>query len=472
MNIEPKSLSALTENKVINTIQENSLIDNGDAVLAALSGGADSVCMVSILYKLQKSLGITVAAAHLNHMIRGAEADRDEAYARELCKKYKIPFYARRTDVPEYAIKKGISEELAGRELRYEFFDELCKKHGYNKIATAHNKCDKAETVLMRVMRGTGVDGLCGIKYKRDNIIRPVLDLSREEIESYCKENTIDYKTDSTNESTDYTRNRVRCELIPFIKEKFNPNIIDTLCSLSDNAAEDAEFINGYAERLYMRINSPMPHRKPVVLDIKSLKMLDRSIRHRMYAIASRETMNDEYKLERKHFEMTDELLEKETGAVISLPLGLKVSVKYGWLEFDTYDSVAKEAERRFCYEIEPDIYFETMDLRFEVTDVCHNLEKNQMILDYDKLEGKRLTVRNRRMGDKMVIYKDGRSRKLKDYWIDKKVPREERDNIPLLCADKEIVAIIGDRVAENHKINKESKKGLLITYGTEYENR
>ena len=324
----------------------------------------------------------------------------------------------------------------------------------------------------MRIMRGSGIDGLCGIHYKRDDIIRPILDVTRAEIEAYCEENRLDYKTDSTNESSDYTRNRVRNELIPFMRDKFNPNIIETLCSLSDNITEDAKFINSYAKRLYQRINSPMPHRKPTVLDIKSLDMLDRSIRNRMYAIASQEVMGKDYKFERVHYDTIESIIHKETGAGISLPDGLRVNVKYGWLEFVTEAEEAEQNTGGFCYEIEPDADFDNMDIKLEIVDASYKKEKNQMLVDYDSIEGRRLYVRSRKMGDKIVIFKDGRSRKLKDYWIDKKIPRAERNKIPLLCADKEIIAIIGDRVAENHKINNNSKKGLLITYGRSYENR
>lgn len=458
------------QNKVLDTIEKNALINKGDKVLAALSGGADSVFMLCVLCELREKLKITVAAVHLNHMIRGAEADGDEAYAAELCTKLQIPFYAKRTDVPKIAKELGISEELAGREARYEFFEDLTQKYNFTKIATAHNKNDKAETVLMRIMRGTGIDGLCGIKYKRDNIIRPVLDITRDEIEAYLEENQIEYKNDSTNKSAEYTRNRVRNELIPLIREKFNPSIVDSLCALADNTREDSEFINAYAKRLYQRINSPMPNKKPTVLEIKSLNMLDRSLRNRMYSLAAAEVMGKDYKLERVHYNIIDNLLEKETGVGASFPMGLKINVKYGWLEFES--ETETEEKKDFCYEIEPKGSCDELNLKFEITDASRKCEKNQMLADYDKLEGKKLCVRSRKAGDKIVIYKDGRSRKLKDYFIDKKIPRVERDKIRLLCSGKEVIAIIGDRVAENHKINTNSKKGLLITYGADYKSR
>lgn len=462
-------------NIVKKTISENELVANGDKVLVALSGGADSVCLLDIMCKLKSELKISVGAAHLNHMIRGAEADRDEAYAAELCTKLSVPFYAERIDVPQLADADGISEETAGRNARYAFFDRLCKEHGYTVVATAHNRNDRAETVLMRVMRGTGIDGLGSIKYKRNGyIVRPLLDLSRECIEDYCIKNELVYCTDSTNAVNDYTRNRIRNELIPMIKENFNPKIIDSLCNLADNSIEDAEFINGYAERLYKRINSPMPHRKPTVLDIKSLDMVGDSIQNRLIQIACKEVMGSGYKLERVHIEAVKNLLDKDTGASARLPGGLVVNVKYGWLEFLTEEENNKEFNKEFCYEIDlrHSLDVSMPDVKLEVVEGQIKPQKNQMIVDFDKLSEKELCIRSRKIGDRIVLYKDGKSRKLKDFFIDKKIPRGERGRIPLLCTDKEVVAVIGYRVAENYRVNNNTKKGLVITYGTSYENR
>ena len=460
-------------NRIKNTILKHQLISEGDSVLVALSGGADSVCMLDLLVNLKEELNIKVAAAHLNHMIRGAEADRDEAYAAELCTKLSVPFFAERVNVPEISEKYGISEELAGRNARYDFLKKICKEKGYNKIATAHNRNDRAETLLMRVIRGTGIDGLGGIKYNRgDGVIRPILDIERCDIEKYCRDNDLHFCNDSTNSDSDYTRNRIRNELIPFIEDKFNPSIVDSLCALSDNSTEDAEFINGYAKRLYDRINNPMPKRKPVLLDIESLKIIQDSIKNRIIRLAAKDAMGENYSLERVHVETIIDLTEKTTGAKAELPKGLIVSVKYGWLEFSKAGEDIKTQD--FCYEIEIGNKISNceFDLDFNVLENDFNINKNQMILDYDMIENKNLLVRNRRRGDRMVFFKDGKTKKIKKYLIDKKIPQSERDRIPLLCADDEIIAIIGDRVAETYKINKNSRRGLVITYEQNYKNR
>ncbi len=434
--------------------------------MVALSGGADSVTLLDSLLKLKDELSISVGAVHLNHMIRGSEADRDESYCAELCTTLSVPFYAERINVPDIAVKDGISEELAGRNARYDFFKRICKQKGYNLIATAHNKNDKAETVLMRIIRGTGIDGLCGIKYTReDGVIRPILDVNRDDIEKYCDENKLKYCTDSTNLDTEYTRNKIRNILIPVIKEEFNPNIIETLCNLADNSEEDADFVNGYAERLYNRINSPMPKRKPVVLDIESLNMVQESIKSRLIRIASKEVMGDEYKLSKVHIESIKALLDKETGASFSAPNGLIVNVKYGWLEFVT-EKETNETET-FCYEIDltDKMSAFTHNIKLQVVDGKIKADENKMLVDFDKLSEKMLSIRNRRMGDRFVLFKDGKAKKLKDVFIDMKIPRGERGQIPLLCTDKDVVAIIGYRVAENYKVSENTKKVLVITY-------
>lgn len=223
----------MLENKVLNTIKKYNLIEKGDGIVVGVSGGPDSICLVNILYNLKKELGIDIIVTHINHMIR-EEAGDDEEFANEYCKNRKIPFYSKKIDIQTISKKEKKSTEEAGREARYEFFNEILKKCGGTKIATAHTKGDNAETVLMNIIRGTGTSGLKGIQPKRDNIyIKPLIEISREEIEEYCEVNRLNPRHDKTNDENIYTRNKIRNILIPLIKEEFNPNIIDTLERLS-----------------------------------------------------------------------------------------------------------------------------------------------------------------------------------------------------------------------------------------------
>ena len=273
---------------VLQTIFKHNMLNRGDKVLAAVSGGADSVCMLHILNSLKNDLDIELYCAHINHGLRGDAADSDELFVKSLCRSLDIPFFSKTIDVAKMAEENKLTVEEAGRIARYSFFDELKMQYGLSKIATAHNKNDNAETVLMRIIRGTGVDGLCGIAYVRgDGVIRPILDVSRKEIEEYCTDNSLDFCTDATNADNDYTRNKIRNQLIPYLEREFNSNIIDAMTRLAENACEDSLFINGYAKRLFDRLGSPIKRGMPNALHIPSLKMVEKSIATRILRLAS-----------------------------------------------------------------------------------------------------------------------------------------------------------------------------------------
>lgn len=232
-------------------IKDNNLIKSGDKVLVALSGGPDSVCLLNILYNLKAELNIEIGAAHLNHLLRDKDAFEDEEYVKTLCKSLDIPCFVKRVDINKYSKDKKMSSEMAGRDARYNFFDDIVKDEGYTKIATAHNANDQAETILFRLMRGSGIEGLCGIKVRRDKIIRPILCLSRKEVEEYIEINNLKPRIDKTNFEKIYNRNKIRLDMIPYIKENFNEDIIQTLNRMSVLLQKDNEFIENSARSFY-----------------------------------------------------------------------------------------------------------------------------------------------------------------------------------------------------------------------------
>lgn len=460
------------------TIEEHSMLSAGESVLVGVSGGADSVCLLHLLHAMQGELKIKVYAAHINHRIRGSEAERDQQFVRRLCETWEIPLIEQTVDVPQLAEQEEVSLETAGRLARYRCFREICISRKIEKIATAHNRNDQAETVLMRMIRGTGIDGLAGIKYcRQDNVVRPLLDVERPAIEEYCTENGLTWCTDSTNNDEEYTRNRIRNQLIPELCKSFNPEIVRTLSNLAKNMAEDSAFISGYTQRLYQRINNPAPSKKPVVLDIESLLMVDDAIRSRLIRCAAQEVMGKQYFPERRHIQGISQLLDKETGAQTQLPGGLCVAVRYGWLAFEVLGEREEDAPGipQACYPVEPDKGYTLngWNITFKITDLPVHLKTNQMILDYDKVRNLSLAIRNRCPGDWIAVYQDGRRRKLKDFMIDMKIPKRERGSIPLLCCDEgQVLAVIGHRVAEPYKSGEDSKRGLVITYDTVDEGR
>ena len=262
------------QENVVNTINRYKLLEEGDKVVLAVSGGPDSICMLDVLYKIilnktennntvnakkarpfwqcQKSPSL-LAVAHVNHMIR-EEAGEDEAFVREYCKKLGVEFYSKSIDVQQIANNNKIGLEEAGRIARYDFFDEVAAKVGANKIAIAHNKNDSVETVIMHALRGSGTKGLEGIQPQNGKYIRPLIDCERSEIEQYCKDNNIDARIDKTNMENVYTRNKIRNIAIPYIKEEFNPNIIETISRLSKLIKEENDFIDGHVENVFNKI--------------------------------------------------------------------------------------------------------------------------------------------------------------------------------------------------------------------------
>lgn len=468
-----------TDNPVLKaalrTIENCDMLEKGDRVLAAVSGGADSVCMLHVLNTLKDKLGFSLYCAHLNHGIRGEAAENDEKFVVSMCKNLGIKVFVEHADVLKLAEDENLTVEEAGRQARYEFFNRICEENKINKTATAHNKNDNAETVLMRILRGTGIEGLKGISYVReDGVIRPILDISRTEIEEYCAENGLSFCTDETNSHNEYTRNKIRNKIIPYIEETLGENIMGSLIRLSQNATFDADFLDRYSRRLYERLGNPMKNRKPVVLHIDSLALLERSVATRVIRIAADEALSG-IKLEKKHVEDVLRLLKRQTGAAVDLPCGLRAEVKYGWIAFENKNenTIDNTMDDSFLSEVfaGESYYIDALgkNVLFKVENPKEYKAKiNETMIDYDLLADEKLFLRSRREGDRMVCFADGRTKKIKSILIDKKIPRKERNKIPLLCTQNEIVAIVGDRVSEKFKISGETERALVIVYGTD----
>ena len=245
----------MLEARVLETVKKYNMIKDEDKVVIGVSGGPDSMTLLNILNNLKEKLNIKIYVAHINHMIR-KEADEETEYVRQFCENIGVDFFAKRIKVEEEAKKQKIGTEEAGRNIRYEFFEEVAKKVGANKIATAHNSNDNAETVLMNILRGTSVSGLKGIeKVREGKFIRPIIECSREEIEEYCKEQKLDPKYDKTNYENIYTRNKIRNLLIPYLQKEFNPSVIEGINRLSSIAAEEEQFFNNIVEKEYKKLS-------------------------------------------------------------------------------------------------------------------------------------------------------------------------------------------------------------------------
>lgn len=351
------------EDEVLETIKKYKMIENGDKVVIGVSGGPDSMSLLNCLYSLKDKLKIEIYVAHINHMIR-VEADEETEYVKEFCNRKGIEFFCKKIDVEKEAKALKIGTEEAGRNIRYQFFEEVARETKSNKIATAHNSNDNAETVLMNLLRGTSVSGLKGIEKVRDGkFIRPIIERSRQEVEEYCEKENLNPKYDKSNAENIYTRNKVRNLLIPFIQKEFNPNILEGINRLSNLAAEQERFIDNIVQKKYKEIlieekniglkneekgnnsyekidkksnnfnldNYNGSNDKLVILDLKKFNMLDEVVRSRVILHAIARVYGKISGIEKVHVDDILRLCSNNIGNKFLMPKkGLYVKVNKG----------------------------------------------------------------------------------------------------------------------------------------------
>lgn len=301
------------KNKVINTIIKYKLIESGDKIVLGVSGGPDSISMLNILNEIKEEFKFEIYVAHVNHMIR-KEADEDERYVQKYCEKNYIQFFAKRADVEQIAKTKKLGTEETGRKIRYDFFEEVSQKVEANKIAIAHNKNDKIETIIMNLLRGSSVSGLKGIEPKRDNkYIRPLIECERQEIEQYCEKNKLEPRIDKTNFENDYTRNKIRNIVIPYIKKEFNPNIIETIDRLSQVATEESSYIELQAKEVYNKLLIQETENQ-IILNLKEFNKQNKVIKSRIILLAVKKINGGTQGIEKIHIEDIIKLYNNNIG--------------------------------------------------------------------------------------------------------------------------------------------------------------
>ncbi len=454
--------------KVRRNIIENKLIEAGDSLVVGVSGGHDSMSLMYILNDLKEEFGYELLIAHVDHGVRGDLARRDMDFVEGQARELGLKFYARQVDMDGYAREHNISSEEAGRILRYGFFREILKEEGQGKIVVGHNRNDQAETLIMRFIRGTGIDGLKGMDYEYKDIIRPILNIKREEIESYIREQEIPVVIDHTNLENIYTRNKVRLDLIPYIEKEFNPNFINVLWTLSKNASKDAEFLEEYTVEAYQR-NLIFSDSKRVELEIEGIKSENIAISQRILRLALENLLGSLQGFGEIHIaDIIELLVSAKTGKRIDLPNDIGVSIDYGRLIISKGEERLKIPEK-FSYELKLgankleeiglNLRLETLDLKdYSQEEVRPNIK----VFDYEKLKGK-LYIRNRRPGDRFRPLGMKGSKKIKDYFIDEKISRQERDQLPLLVDEENIIWVLENRISDAYKIGKDTKKLLLV---------
>ncbi len=440
--------------KTEKTMLEHNMLP-AKSVLIALSGGADSVALLHIMCCLAKKHKFKVYSAHVNHGLRGDAALRDELFSKELSERFGVECFVLRRDIRKISKEQGISEELAGRKIRYDFFKKLMHEHNIEFTATAHHKNDNAETIIMNFMRGSSISGLCGIPYKRDRYIRPLLDVTRYDIEKYCAQNSLDFITDETNFDTVYTRNKIRNILIPHLQSEFNPNIVETVTKNANIISADEEFISLVAETEFKRLVSDNS------IQTAELNKLHKAISTRIIRkmIESVCGITD---ISSAVVENVYEISKKDkTGLFADITSGVRARTEYGNLiveisqsECEDFSYTLKIGESRFIPELGFTIHSDYA-LKYE-KDVaeyftpCDNTDE--------------ITVRNRQTGDTFIPSGMNGTKSVKDYMINEKIPKSKRNRIGILTFGSDIAWIIGYRRDNRFKFNEKGVK-IWISY-------
>ncbi len=438
---------------VENYIKINHMLRPGDGIIAAVSGGADSVCLLHLLAGLREKYSLKMRAVHVHHGLRGDEADRDAEFTKALCSKLEVPCQVLYARVREYAKANSLSEEEAGRVLRYQLLEQEAegweKETGFPvKIATAHHGDDSAETILYNLFRGSGLQGMGGIRPVRGRIVRPVLCVTREEILQYLDENGLEYCEDSTNQSRDYTRNRMRCQILPEIVKEINPKASRHIRQAGEKIRQADEFLQTAAAFwMNSHILEDSPGLAPKEL-LEEPEILQAYVLRRMLTAAA----GSEKDLSSRHVEALLDLLKGSVGRRADLPGGIRAEREYMGLRIEKrvdIKSVPPDHETEIPLEI-------TVFPR-EKSQENQEFPKNQYTkwFDYDKIKGM-LSVRTRRTGDYITLAGGGR-KSVKAYMIDEKIPAARRDSIFLLAEGSHVLWIIGYRISEYYKIGPQT---------------
>ncbi|QSX05501.1 tRNA lysidine(34) synthetase TilS [Sedimentibacter sp. zth1] len=446
-----------------NTIIKENLINENDNILIALSGGPDSVFLFHILRLLKDSLSFNIYASHINHMYRGIDANHDEKFVEDLCNRYNIKLFVKRKNATEYAKELKMTEEEAGRKLRYDFFSENLTNIGGGKIAVAHNLNDQSETVLQRIIRGTGVDGLSAMSYKNGNIIRPIIDINKRDIIGFLNDNKYEYCKDYTNDLPIYGRNKIRLNLIPYLEENFNPNIQNVLFRMSKVMNSDSKIIKKHMQILYnesvKQVNSD-----EVVLDLNYLKSLDENELGRVIRIAIKSLKGNTNNIENKHIQKCIKLIESSiTGKQINISDGIIVSISYNDINFRK--GIEKKLNFEYNISIGDATYIEEVGktVLLSIKNLNNYIKKeNEFYVDYDKINGQ-IKVRNRKNSDSMIPFGMSGRKKLKNIFIDNKVPANMRDKMLILEDSDRIFWLENYRISETYRVSISTKKILAI---------
>jgi len=447
-------------------IKENQILESGDRIVVGISGGADSVCLLHLLWSVREEYNLQLYGVHIHHGLRN-EADEDAKYVEKVGRSLQIPIQIYHVNVREEAKKRKQGEEETGRQLRYEKFHEEISRRNANKIALGHHQNDQSETFLMRLMRGSGSLGLQGMKPAYNNIIRPLLGFTREEVETYCLEHQLIFCVDHTNDDPIYTRNRIRLELIPYIQKYFNPNIIKTLYQTAQLLGEQEAYMEKETNKIYSNCIRETEE-KILEVDIRILQNYDIALQRRILYKVLVQAAGEYKNIGQDHIELIRDLISRQSGREIHLPYGVQVKKQYDLLIF----SKGFLLEQGYYYPLQiPGIEYVSQINRWIQLEIIEKRQHNDgndqnsytNYLDYDKIKNE-LVLRTRQSGDLIALSNVSGMKKLKKFFIDQKIPQDQRGRIPLLAEGNEILWIVGYRYSTKYAVSSETKRILKIT--------
>lgn len=467
--------------RVKQTIEEYQLFEKGDRILIGVSGGSDSIALLSLLHKMAEVERWELHVAHVEHGLRGEESIADAEFVRDFSKRLGVSFHMGQPEVKKYAKEIGISKQVAARELRYQFFEQTAQRIGATKVALAHHADDQAETVLMRILRGTSVSGLSGIPIRRPGkgyeIVRPLYSVWRDEIEKYCQREKLSYRTDSSNALTDYLRNKIRLQLIPHLQDDYNENVKRALVHLGKIAADEDAYMDEQAQKLF----ESMVNRKDkelISLETRRLLEVPVALQRRIITLILYYLCGHTIEWEAKHIERVVALTKhSKPSAQIHLPNGITAWREYQVIHIGMNRVAAANPETNGTTLVVPNWpdFSKEGSFEFQVPEL--NLEGTMELLegavtpehpweavfDYNKIQGLAFTVRTRLKGETFHPIGMTGSKKIKELFMEARIPVQRRDRWPIWVLDGQIAWITGIRRGQVAVIEPDTQQTLRV---------
>ena len=461
--------------RILSFIRAHDLVRADKPLVAGVSGGPDSVCLLHVLAGIKRSLGVKLHVAHLNHLLRGAESDADADYVARLASGLGIPATIERRDVKAYRKERRLTLEEAAREVRYAFFAEVARSIDGDTVAVGHTADDQVETILLHLIRGTGLTGLRGMQplgtWRSPDgtelrLARPLLEIEREETESYCTAEGLYPRSDSSNRLPDQLRNRVRTQLIPLL-QKYNPDIKEVLLRTARAADADLGYIDEEVSKLWGTVATERP--EGIAIDRAGFSCLPIALKRHLIRSALRQVLGELQDIESVHIESLLEAMSRPAGKKISLPRNLSFYGDYDHGLIAVNGAVASPfpvLEGEYRLDVPGVTEFSGWRVRSSIIDQHEEGNESELraCFDFDAV-GDRLTVRGRRCGEKFQPLGMESTKKLQDFMVDARIPRHWRDRVPLVCSTRHIIWVVGSRIDHRARVRPTTRHVLRLEF-------